>query len=336
MADSLPREVSAGGRPPRLPLVDAARGALLLAMASYHFSWDLANVRLVGWGVATDPLWRAYAAAIAGSFLFLSGLSFRLAARGGLDPFRYGTRLARLALAAAAVSAGTYIVFPEAWVFFGILHMMLLASLLAPLLVRLPAALLLMLAAAALVLPQVWRSPAFDGIGWGFLGLAETPPVSNDLVPVFPWIAPYILGLVVGGPLARRAAEATGTPPLRRGTAWLAVLGRYSLVFYLVHQPLLYGFATGLAAVLPVDPAVQRASFIGDCRLECTRQGADAEVCERFCGCVAASVDDTGIWDQRSSDPSFEPLLSTAVQACGAPAASLPADPLAGPPADGD
>ena len=319
MADSLPRAASAGGR--RLPLVDAARGALLLAMASYHFSWDLANVRLVGWGVAVDPLWRAYAAAIAGSFLFLSGLSFRLAGRGGLDPLRYGARLARLALAAAAVSVGTYLVFPEAWVFFGILHMMLLASLLAPLLVRLPAALLVMLAAAALVLPQVWRSPAFDGLGWGFLGLAETPPVTNDLVPLFPWIAPYLLGLVAGGPLVRRAEGWISVRPLRRGTGWLAVLGRHSLLFYLVHQPLLYGLAVGLAAVLPADPAVQRASFIGDCRLECTRQGADADVCERFCGCVAASVDDTGIWTVRSSDPSFEPLLSTAVQACGAPAA---------------
>lgn len=334
MADSLPREVSAGGR--RLPLVDVARGALLLAMASYHFSWDLANVRLVGWGVAVDPLWRAYAAAIAGSFLFLSGLSFRLAERGGLDPLRYGMRLTRIALAAAAVSVGTYIVFPDSWVFFGILHMMLLASLLAPLFVRLPAALLVMLAAAALVLPQVWRSPAFDGIGWGFLGLAETPPVSNDLVPLFPWIAPYLLGLVAGGPLVRRAESWIGGRPLRRGTGWFAVLGRHSLLFYLVHQPLLYGLAVGLATVLPVDPAVQRASFVGDCRLECTRQGADADVCERFCGCVAASVDDTGIWDQRSSDPSFEPLLSTAVQACGAPATGLPVDPLAEPPTDGD
>lgn len=334
MADSLPRKASAGSR--RLPLVDVARGALLLAMASYHFSWDLANVRLVGWGVAVDPLWRAYAAAIAGSFLFLSGLSFRLAERGGLDPLRYGMRLARIALAAAAVSVGTYIVFPDSWVFFGILHMMLLASLLAPLLVRLPAALLVMLAAAALVLPQVGRSSAFDGLGWGFLGLAETPPVSNDLVPLFPWIAPYLLGLVAGGPLVRRTEGRTGARPLRRGTGWLAVLGRHSLLFYLVHQPLLYGLAVGLATVLPVDPAVQRASFIGDCRLECTRQGADADVCERFCGCVAASVDDTGIWNQRSSDPSFEPLLSTAVQACGAPAAGLPIDPLAGPPTDGD
>ncbi|WP_169453524.1 heparan-alpha-glucosaminide N-acetyltransferase [Pleomorphomonas oryzae] len=331
MADSLPSREPAESRPRRLPLIDAARGVLLLAMASYHFSWDLANVRLVGWGVAFDPLWRAYAVAIAGSFLFLSGISFRLAERGGFDPLRYGVRLFRLALAAAAVSVGTYFVFPDAWIFFGILHMMLLASLLAPLLVRLPSTLLVLLAALALTLPHVWRSPLFDGIGWGFLGLAETPPVSNDLVPLFPWIAPYIIGLVAGAPLADLAAR--GTRKLRRSSHWLAWLGRHSLAFYLLHQPFLYGVAVGLAALIPVDPAMQRASFITDCRTEYERHGATPEMSERFCGCVATSVDNTGIWANREGDPAFEPLLATAVQACQAPATSDFSDPA---PPDGD
>ncbi len=324
MADSLPRKECVGGRPQRLPLIDVARGILLLAMASYHFSWDLANVRLVSWGVATDPLWRAYAIAIAGSFLFLSGLSFRLAERGGFDPLRYGTRLVRLALAAVAVSVATYLVFPDAWVFFGILHMMLLASLLAPLLMRLPNALLVLLAAIALALPQLWRSSAFDGLTWGFLGLAETPPVSNDLVPLFPWVAPYILGLVAGGPLLRLKTQQVR--PLSRGLRGLTWLGRHSLAFYMLHQPLLYGLAVGLAALIPVDPAMQRASFITDCRTEYEHHGATPEMSERFCGCVATSVDDTGIWAQRDGDPAFEPLLATAVQACQA----QPSDDLSG------
>ncbi len=284
---------------------------------------DHAKVRLVGWGVASDPLWRAYAAAIAGSFLLLSGVSFRLAERNGFDLFRYANRLLRLAMAAAAVSIATYLVFPDAWVFFGILHMMLLASLLAPLLVRLPNAVLILLAAGALVLPQVWRSPTFDGIGWGFLGLAKTPPVANDLVPLFPWIAPYIVGLVVGGPLARLGESQAW--PLPRRTRWLAWIGRHSLLFYLLHQPLLYGVAVGLATLIPVDPAVQRAGFVTDCRLEYERHGATQEMSERFCGCVAASVDDTGIWESREDDPSFGPLLATAVQACQAqPSGEVP------------
>ncbi len=323
MIDSIPRTSMGTARRPRLPLVDVARGLLLLAMASYHFSWDLANVRLVDWGVATDPVWRGYAAAIAGSFLFLSGLSYRLAARDGLDPFRYGGRLVRLALAAGAVSLATYFVFPDSWVFFGILHMMLLASLLAPLLVRLPSPLLVLLMIGALALPHVWRTPALDGMAYGFLGLGETPPTSNDLVPLFPWIAPYILGLLVGGPLSQRNGEPR---PLRRGTGWLAFIGRHSLVFYLVHQPLLYGLAVGLAAVLPVDPAVQRASFVGDCQRECVSTGGDVALCERFCGCVTEAIDGTGIWSERAIDNSYEALIATAVQAC-----QVPADPTHDP-----
>lgn len=329
MADSLLPGKIAGHRSLRLPLIDVARGILLLAMASYHFSWDLANVRLVSWGVAVDPLWRAYAAAIAGGFLLLSGVSYRLAERDDLDLFRYGARLLRLALAAAAVSIATYIVFPDAWVFFGILHMMLLASLLAPFLVRLPDILLAIVAVGALVLPQVWRSPVFNGIEWGFLGLAETPPVTYDLVPLFPWIAPYIVGLIAGRPLAERERRRSGTSPLRRQGRWLAGLGRHSLVFYLLHQPLLYGLAIGLAALIPVDPTVQRASFVADCRMEYERYGNSAQMSSRFCGCVAASVDDTGIWESRGSDPAYEPLLATAVQACQTPLAdpSTPAMP---------
>lgn len=316
MADSHPSTQ----RAPRSAMIDVARGLLLVAMASYHLSWDLANVRLVGWGVSTDPAWRAYAAAIAGGFLLLSGISFRLACRNGLDGGRYLARLARLGLAAAAVSAATYVVFPDSFVFFGILHMMLLASVVAPLLIRLPVPLLLLMAAIALVLPALWRSPALDGMVLGFLGLGATPPVSNDLVPVFPWIAPYLLGLVIGGPLAHRAAEAM---PPRRGSGGLIFIGRHSLAFYLIHQPLLYGLAVGLAALLPVDPAVQRSSFVADCQTECSST-ADAALCERFCGCVASSIDDTGVWNTRTPEARFTPLIATAVQACSAPDALAP------------
>jgi len=330
MVDSIPQAGKDRQGGPRLPLVDVARGVMLLAMASYHFSWDLANVRLVDWGVATDPVWRAYAAAIAGSFLFLSGISYRLAARHGVDLFRYGSRLIRVALAAAAVSAATYVVFPDAWVFFGILHMMLVASLLAPLLVRLPSPLLLLLGAGALVLPHVWRSSALDGMAFGFLGLGETPPVSNDLVPIFPWIAPYILGLLVGGPLSRHDGQPGA---LRRGTGWLALIGRHSLIFYLVHQPLLYGAAVGLAGVLPVDPAVQRSSFVSDCRRECSGASGNAELCERFCGCVTEAIDGTGIWSERVPDHSYEPMIATAVQACQQPV-DPSQDPVGAPSSD--
>ena len=70
MADSLPQRDAGGDRSRRLPLIDALRGVLLLAMASYHFSWDLANVRLVSLGRRQrSAVARLRRRAIAGSFL---------------------------------------------------------------------------------------------------------------------------------------------------------------------------------------------------------------------------------------------------------------------------
>ena len=65
----------------RIEAVDAARGAALLAMAIYHFSWDLSFFQLIATPVATDPAWKWFARAIAGSFLFLVGVSLVLGHR---------------------------------------------------------------------------------------------------------------------------------------------------------------------------------------------------------------------------------------------------------------
>ena len=63
----------------RLSGLDQARGVALVAMASYHFIFDLDLFGLVPSGTALSPYMRGYAIAIAGSFLFLSGLSMVLA-----------------------------------------------------------------------------------------------------------------------------------------------------------------------------------------------------------------------------------------------------------------
>jgi uncharacterized membrane protein len=305
----------------RVHAIDVARGLALIAMASYHFSWDLANARLVDWGVASDPLWRGYAMAIAATFLFLSGLSLQLANRSGFDLPRFAGRLLRIAGAAALVSVATYLVFPDAWVFFGILHMMVVGSLIGQPLVRLPPFLLLLLAAVAGTLPLWAQSAQFDGLPLAITGLAVSVPTSNDFVPIFPWLAPLLVGLAAGRLLVDRPV-APSPPPRRRLTRLVALLGRWSLLFYLVHQPLLFGLAEGLGWLLPVDPVVERGLFVRDCVNECAGVGADAGYCRAFCGCVAESIDGTPIWQSRTIDTSYDALISTAAASCRR--ASLP------------
>ena len=310
---------------PRLPVVDVARGVALLAMVVYHLSWDLAYARFVPWDVSGDPLWRGFAAAIAGSFLLLSGLSLVLAAERspGLEgPLR---RIGKLALAAAAVSLATYLVFPDSFVFFGILHMIAVGSLLGLPLRRAPVPLLLALAAFVLILPQVARSPAFDHPAFWPLGLSATIPPANDYVPVFPWFAPILVGmslgrLVVSGAIRLPAVNA-GRWPARA----FAVAGRWSLVIYLLHQPLLFGAVDGLSRLLPPDPGTERIRFVRECTAECAGFAPpDAGYCPRFCGCVADALEGTAFWSVRGGDPEMSSLVAAAAGTCRGADSAMP------------
>ena len=148
----------------------------------------------------------------------------------------------KLAGAALLVTAGTYAAFPHAFVFFGILHSIALASLLGLAVIRLPAVGLLLLAALVVAVDRSVAQEALNPRWWAWIGLGTMQPPSVDLVPVFPWFASVLMGMAVaklagaGGLWSRLAA---GQPS---GIArWLAWPGRHSLVIYLLHQPVLIG-----------------------------------------------------------------------------------------------
>ncbi len=152
-------------------------------------------------------------------------------------------------------------VFPDAFVFFGILHMIAAGSLLATPLLRAPALVPLLLGVAVLVLSQVVASPVFDLPALWWVGLGTTVPVTNDYVPIFPWFGPMLIGVAVGRLVA---TGAVGLPALKAegGPArWLAVAGRWTLPIYLLHQPILFSAVAGIALLLPVNPAAEQARF---------------------------------------------------------------------------
>jgi uncharacterized membrane protein len=316
MTDSTFPRADAQPRTGRIAAIDLLRGLALIAMAVYHFSWDLANVHLVNWGVASEPLWRDFAKGIAGTFLLLAGVSLVLAHRDGIDFVRFTGRLLRIAGGAVLVSAASWYMFPDAWIFFGILHMMVAGSLAGLLVLRLPPLLLVLLAAGAMALPVYYFNPALDPLPYAIIGLSDTVPVSNDFVPFFPWIGPMLAGMALGRWIADGTLRLPQAMPHVRPFRGLAQLGRWSLVFYLVHQPVLYGIAEGLAAILPVNPAVERTTFISDCKAECGNFGAGEGYCTAFCGCVASSLDGTDIWKSRGPNASFGPLIATAASTC--------------------
>lgn len=225
---------------PRLIALDLARSAALLGMATYHLTYDLT---MFGWlpeGTAITGPWALFARAVAGSFLFLAGVSLWLAHGQGIRWPAFWKRFARIAAGAALVTAGTYAAFPDYFVFYGILHSIAVSSLIGLAFLRLPAAVTLAVAALVFALPWLWTSPAFNG-PLAFVGLFQTRPLTVDFLPVFPWAAPLLAGIAAGriaSHLALWPRLAIGETPLLRRLAWP---GRHSLAIYLIHQPVLIG-----------------------------------------------------------------------------------------------
>src|SRR5690606_18368591 len=97
-------------------------------------------------------------------------------------------------------------------------------------------------AIVVLFLPAVVSDAAFNTRARSWIGFFTTTPATADLVPIFPW-----LGVVLIGVIGMRVLE--GSPALRWSSPnpalhTLARIGRWSLVIYLVHQPLLFGLIT--------------------------------------------------------------------------------------------
>lgn len=293
---------------PRIELVDLLRGIALLAMFVFHFAYDLSLFDLIETRVASHPGWSLFARLIAGSFLGLVGVSLVLATQIGLDRHAFLRRLAMVSVAAALVTLGTYWFMPGSFVFFGILHHIALASVLALPFLRLPLWAVLAAIALVLVMPIVVTAPVLDQPWLAFLGFSRAPINSADFVPVFPWFACVLGGIALARlalPHARAANWARWRPlsPLTRLVVWS---GRNSLPVYLIHQPVLIGMIL-LSIRLAGLPAQEERAFLVSCQRSCVQQGSELADCARDCGCAVDALKRERLWDKVLANTPSQP-----------------------------
>lgn len=227
------------GSKERFGRLDALRGVAIVWMAVFHFCFDLNYFGFIRQNFYTDPLWTVQRACIVTLFLFCAGLSQAVALEQGQSWPRFWRRWAQIAGCAVLVSLGSALMFPKSWISFGILHgiavMLILARLLAPLKGGLWIA-----GAVALALPWLVQHPFFDSRWTNWVGLVTRKPVTEDYAPVLPWLGVVLWGLAAGRwVLANRRGWLAGALPAAAEP--LAVLGRWSLSFYMLHQPVLIG-----------------------------------------------------------------------------------------------
>ncbi|WP_269929726.1 DUF1624 domain-containing protein [Aminobacter sp. HY435] len=294
-------------RPQRVSVIDIARGTALVAMAVYHFAWDLEFFGYVEPGMTAYGGWKLFARCIASSFLFLVGVSLVLAHAKGIRWPGYWRRLAMVVAAALAISVATWIAMPNTFIFFGILHQIALASVLGLAFLRLPPVLTLVVAALVIAAPHYLRSEFFNQPLLLWVGLSTAPPRSNDFVPLLPWFGAVLIGIGAAR-LALKAGLFDRLARLQPGR-WsqpLSFFGRHSLAFYLVHQPVLIGLVWTLSQVFPAPVETREVGFLKSCQVSC-EQSRDTEFCSRYCVCMLDELQKDDSLDRLyAADPSPE------------------------------
>jgi uncharacterized membrane protein len=220
----------------RILALDIARSVALVCMAIFHFTFDLEMFGYLPWGTTTVGFWYYFPRMIAGSFLFLAGVSLHLAHGRGIRWRAFAKRFAIIAGAAAVVTVGSSYFNPQGTILFGILHCIAASSLIGLLFLRLPVVVTLGVAAALFAVPWYFQHPAFNATGLLWLGLSTEKPWMMDYVPILPWVAPFLTGLAAAKVVRRWPLVA----PSRRARL-LAFPGQHSLIVYLIHQPILIG-----------------------------------------------------------------------------------------------
>ncbi|MEO8346567.1 MAG: heparan-alpha-glucosaminide N-acetyltransferase [Betaproteobacteria bacterium] len=222
----------------RVAALDALRGLAILAMVAYHFSFDLNFFGVTRWDFYHDAFWLNARTMILSSFLLIAGVSLVLAQKYRPSSTRFWRHVAIIATCAFGVSAASYLLFPQSWIWFGVLHAIAASLILARPLVRRPA-LALVIGVIVIAAGNLYAHPAFDSRALGWIGFMTAKPRTEDYVPLFPWFGVLLLGIAAGHALVRSNFRTIAfAKTLPRGIAWI---GRHSLAVYMVHQPLLIG-----------------------------------------------------------------------------------------------
>jgi len=222
--------------------IDYLRGIALLLMFIYHFSFDLNYYHFINVNFYNNPFWINFRIVIVSLFLWLVGVSLWLANQSNFKLSRILKRIGMLIIAAALVSYFSYLTFPRSYIFFGILHFIIVASLIGLLFIRLYYTNLL-IGTLLIIIGTKLSSPLFNQAELQWFGLMTHKPLTEDYVPFLPWFGVILMGIFSGQFIFKWQHLKFISRWRERNSLQknLSCMGRYSLIIYLLHQPLFMG-----------------------------------------------------------------------------------------------
>ncbi len=226
----------------RIDELDSLRATALVMMLVLNFVTDLNHFGIMN--TETGDQWWWMARIAASLFVGISGVSYFLAHRLEYDFTKTSGRTKRLIFWAFVITIITYIFEPSAYVRFGVLHLLALASIVAFPVARKPE-FALGIGLILLIIPLSSNS----NLVW--LGLRETGFIAVDYFPLNPWLGIFFIGLALA---SRIYPEGKPLTEIQWPERWLW-FGRNTLTIYVIHQPILIGLLI-LTGQVPLEAII--------------------------------------------------------------------------------
>lgn len=225
----------------RYQFLDFIRGIAIGLMFIYHFSFGLSQIGYLKINFSTDFFWISFRALIVFLFLALVGIGLYLASKNKLNLLSYLKRLLLLLVYSSLITLLSQAIRPNYYVFFGILHLIFISSILGLIFVRFYWSNLIV-GLTTIGCGYFIHLTSLDHPRMQWIGMNTAKPVTDDYAPLLPWFGLVLIGIFIGKTLFDRYHfESLNNWQAKH---WLTKLiswaGRYSIHIYFIHFQLFY------------------------------------------------------------------------------------------------
>lgn len=224
------------GERKRIDIIDALRGLSVILMVCHHMLFDLVVFLGAPAWFFSNPVFNPLQYLFAGLFIFLSGASSQFSRSN----VKRGVKVFSIAIGFTIVTSLPFVNMP---IRFGVLHLLGFSMMFYGLTRKLwdkipksiaPALYIICIVGSALAVRYIRLDVSFL---WMF-GWITPEFFSADYFPLFPWLFVFLLGTWAGTYVAEKKLPEWF---YEKKVPILPVVGKKSLLIYVLHQPVLYG-----------------------------------------------------------------------------------------------
>lgn len=229
--------------------IDLLRGIAIILMIIFHFIYDLNHLKIIYYKLWEGPF-DYISKSIAAVFFILVGISLTISYNKNKDNIsvsdirrKFALRGLKLFFLGLIITGVSWVIIPERFVIFGVLHCIGISIVLAVPFISYKIS-NIFIGGLLVVFGFILDHLTFD-FSW-LIPLGFVPPryLSIDYFPLLPWFGVVLVGLALGNylyPDGQRRFQFK-IDPGEGISKRICFIGRHSLHVYFLHQPILFAF----------------------------------------------------------------------------------------------